>query len=47
MPILRRESDIFPDDLFFSMSLESAPWEVVHVRSRQEKILARVLLERD
>ena len=46
MPILRKESDIFPDDLF-SMSLESAPWEVVHVRSRQEKILARVLLEFD
>lgn len=43
MPILRKESEIFPPDLF-SLSLEEAPWEVVHVRSRQEKMLARVLV---
>jgi transcription antitermination factor NusG len=43
VPILRKESEIFPPDLF-SLSLEEAPWEVVHVRSRQEKMLARVLV---
>lgn len=45
MPILRRESDIFPPALF-SIPLEEAPWEIVHVRSRQEKVLARLLAER-
>lgn len=44
MPILRRESDIFPPALF-SIPLEVAPWEIVHVRSRQEKVLARLLAE--
>lgn len=46
MPILRKESEIFPADLF-SLTLEEAPWEVVHVRSRQEKMLARVLSNRN
>ena len=46
MPILRKESEIFPPDLF-SLSLDAAPWEVVHVRSRQEKMLARVLTSRN
>jgi transcriptional antiterminator RfaH len=46
MPILRKESEIFPPGLF-SLSLEEAPWEVVHVRSRQEKMLARVLVTRN
>jgi len=45
MPILRRESDIFPPDLF-AIPLEIALWEIVHVRSRQEKALARLLTER-
>jgi transcription antitermination factor NusG len=45
VPILRKESDFFPADLF-SLSVESAPWEIVHVRSRQEKAVARLLRER-
>ena len=44
MPILRRESEIFPADLF-SMPAD-APWEIVHVRSRQEKAVARLLTDR-
>jgi transcription antitermination factor NusG len=43
MPILRRESDIFPPDLFAS---ECTAWKILHVRSRQEKVVARRLLER-
>lgn len=39
MPILKREPDAFSEDLF---DLES-PWLVAHVRSRQEKALARYL----
>jgi transcription antitermination factor NusG len=45
VPILRRESDIFPLDLF-SIPVETLPWEIVHLRSRQEKVLARVLATR-
>ena len=45
MPILRKESEIYPEDLF-SIPLESAPWQIVHVKSRQEKAVARILLER-
>jgi transcription antitermination factor NusG len=45
MPILRKESEIFPPDLF-SLSVVSAPWEIAHVRSRQEKVVARVLANR-
>lgn len=44
MPILRKESDIFPDDLF-DMPLAEAPWEIAHLRSRQEKATARLLLD--
>jgi transcription antitermination factor NusG len=44
MPILRKESEIFPPDLF-SLPAD-APWEIVHVRSRQEKAVARLLTER-
>ncbi|HEY0143889.1 MAG TPA: transcription termination/antitermination NusG family protein [Thermoanaerobaculia bacterium] len=44
MPILPRESDIFPEDLF-DLPVEEAPWEIAHVRSRQEKTVARVLLD--
>jgi transcription antitermination factor NusG len=45
MPILRKESEIYPPDLF-SIPVESAPWEIVHVRSRQEKLVARALMQR-
>jgi transcription antitermination factor NusG len=44
MPILRKESDIFPEDLF-DLPTEDAPWEIAHLRSRQEKSVARVLLD--
>lgn len=44
MPILPKESDIFPDDLF-DMPTAEAPWEIAHLRSRQEKVVARLLLE--
>jgi transcription antitermination factor NusG len=41
MPLLKREPDVFPPDLFDSGRRE--PWLVAHVRSRQEKLLARHL----
>ncbi len=44
MPILQGEADIFPDNLF-ELSTVDAPWEIGHLRSRQEKSVARVLLE--
>jgi transcriptional antiterminator NusG len=44
MPIRPKESDIFPDDLF-ELSTEEAPWEIAHLRSRQEKCVARILLD--
>lgn len=44
MPILRKESDQFPDDLF-DISTADAPWEIAHLRSRQEKSVARLLLD--
>jgi transcription antitermination factor NusG len=44
MPILPKESDIFPDDLF-EMPTAGAPWEIAHLRSRQEKAVARLLLD--
>jgi transcriptional antiterminator NusG len=43
MPLLKKEAEVFPDDLF---SLQ-APWVVVHVRSRQEKLLARHLTRKN
>ena len=39
MPILKREPDIFPDNIFEI----AEPWWVAHVKSRQEKLLARHL----
>ncbi len=45
MPILREETNFYPDDLF-SLSLETTPWQIVHVRSRYEKVVARTLIER-
>jgi transcription antitermination factor NusG len=44
MPILREESDIFPADLF-DLPTEDAPWEIAHLRSRQEKSVARLLFD--
>lgn len=44
MPILRKESDFFPADLF-EMSPDEAPWQIAHLRSRQEKSVARLLLD--
>lgn len=40
MPILKPEPDLFPEDLF-ALPPERYPWWVVHVKSRQEKLLAR------
>lgn len=40
MPILKREPDFLPDDLF-ELAPDRYPWWVAHVRSRQEKVLAR------
>jgi transcription antitermination factor NusG len=45
MPILRKESEIFPDGLFTDPAI-AGPWAVAHVRSRQEKLFARFLRER-
>jgi transcription antitermination factor NusG len=42
MPLLRREIDAFPQDLF-RLPDEAWPWVVASVRSRQEKVLARQL----
>lgn len=44
MPILRRESELYPDDLF-SVDVVPMPWEILHLRSRQEKTVARLLAE--
>jgi len=44
MPILDKESDIFPEDLF-DLPTAGAPWEIAHLRSRQEKSVARLLLD--
>ena len=44
MPLLPKEIDLFPDELF-ALPQVSFPWRVAHVRSRQEKSFARSLLE--
>jgi transcription antitermination factor NusG len=44
MPILKRETNAFPEDVF-SLPAEAHPWGVAHVRSRQEKVLARHLVQ--
>jgi transcription antitermination factor NusG len=41
MPVLKRQVDAFPESIF---SIDQ-PWRVAHVRSRQEKALARYLRE--
>ena len=43
MPILDKESDLFPADLF-ELATANSPWEIGHIRSRQEKSVARLLL---
>lgn len=40
MPILKRGPDFLPETLF-DLPPDRYPWWVVHVRSRQEKVLAR------
>lgn len=42
MPLLKREPDLSPQELF-GLPLERNPWWVARVRSRQEKALARHL----
>lgn len=46
MPILKPEPDVHPPHLFASAPPPS-PWWVAHSRSRQEKLVARHLLEQD
>ncbi len=46
MPLLKREEEIHPQALF-ELPPEGWPWWVAHVRSRQEKRLARHLAGRD
>ena len=44
MPLLPKEADLFPDE-FFALPEGPFPWHVAHVRSRQEKLMARRLME--
>ena len=44
MPLLPREVDILPEEIF-TLPAGAFPWGVAHVRSRQEKVLARHLAE--
>ncbi len=46
MPLLRAEADIFPSHILDPAEWEH-PWWVAHVRSRQEKALARYLRPRE
>jgi transcription antitermination factor NusG len=43
MPILKREPDAFPESVFEM----DEPWWVAHLRSRQEKLLARYLRDHE
>jgi transcription antitermination factor NusG len=43
MPVLRREPEVFPETIFAL----SERWWVAHVRSRQEKLLARYLAQHE
>jgi transcription antitermination factor NusG len=46
VPILKREADLCPHDLFERWENgDGRPWWVAHLRSRQEKLLARFLRE--
>ena len=44
MPILTAEPESFPDDLF-ERPWHEVPWQLVYVRSRREKVLARALAD--
>ncbi|MBK9966471.1 MAG: hypothetical protein IPP07_16890 [Holophagales bacterium] len=46
MPILKSEPDFLPETLF-ELPPDLYPWWVVHVRSRQEKVLARECRQRE
>jgi|SRR5215471_8823539 len=46
MPLLKWSVDLFPPNLL-DLPGEEFPWSVAHVRSRQEKALARYLLPLD
>lgn len=46
MPLLKREPDLFPESVL-GLSPVEFPWWVAHVRSRQEKGLARQLVPRE
>ncbi len=46
MPLLRGEPDTFPFSIL-ELDAEDFPWWVAHVRSRQEKALARYLRPRE
>ena len=47
MPILAPETDLYPENLFvdFPSPSDGRSWWVLHTRPRQEKSLARLLLE--
>src|SRR5258706_2650245 len=42
MPLLKRETEVFPGDLF-DLPSDVFPWWIAHTRSRREKALARHL----
>jgi len=44
MPILSKESDLFPEGLF-DIPTDEAPWEIAHLRARRAKVVARLLLD--
>lgn len=46
MPLLRKESEIRPEEIF-ALPAETHPWWVAHVRSRREKLLVRHLDQHD
>ena len=45
MPILKREPDIYPDDLLSSELAEQGPWWALYTLARQEKKLMRELIK--
>ena len=45
MPLLKREIDLYPEDLLTSELGASAPWWAMYTLARQEKKLMRMLLE--
>ena len=45
MPLLKRETDIFPDNLLTSEQALKAPWWAIYTMARQEKKLMRLLID--